>query len=96
MEFDILISSITKNILLKAGELLFFKGLIKSKSLKKREFLIREGQICKYETFVTKGCLKSFYLNENGFEHVMDFSVENWWVEDLFSFFTQTASKSNM
>ena len=96
MEFDILISSITKNILLKAGELLFFKGLIKSKSLKKREFLIREGQMCKYETFVTKGCLKSFYLNENRFEHVMDFSVENWWVEDLFSFFTQTASKSNM
>lgn len=96
MEFDILISSITKNILLTADELLFFKGLIKSKSLKKGEFLIREGQICKYETFVTKGCLKSFYLDENGFEHIMDFSVENWWAEDLFSFFTQTASKSNI
>ena len=26
----------------------------------------------------------------------MDFSVENWWAEDLFSFFTQTASKSNI
>ena len=62
--------------------------------MKKGAFLIREGEVCKYETFVTKGCLKSYYEDENGFEHILDFLVEGWWADDLDSFFTQTPSRS--
>jgi len=58
--------------------------------------LLREGDICKYESFVIKGCLKTYYLDENGFEHIIDFSIEEWWADDLYSLLTQTASKSNI
>ena len=94
MNFDLLLSNISKHISLSTEETVFFTSLLKSKSLAKGDFLLREGAVCKYETFVTKGCLKSFYQDENGFEHILDFLIEEWWANDLYSLFTQTASKS--
>ena len=60
------------------------------------EFLLREGDVCKYESFVVKGCLKTYYLDEMGTEHIIDFSIEEWWADDLYSLLTQTPSKSNI
>ena len=35
-------------------------------------------------------------LDENGIEHIVDFLIEEWWADDLYSFFTGTASASNI
>jgi CRP-like cAMP-binding protein len=96
MNFDLLHSHISKNISLSPEEFCFFTSLLKSRSLAKGGFLIQEGDVCKYETFVTRGCLKSYYEDENGFEHILDFSIEGWWADDLYSFFTQTPSRSTI
>ena len=94
MNVDLLNSHILKNISLTNEEFGFFASLLKSRSLEKGELLTREGDICKHETFVTKGCLKSYYEDEHGVEHILDFSIEGWWADDLFSFLTQTPSRS--
>jgi CRP-like cAMP-binding protein len=96
MSSDLLIASISRHISLTTEEIAFFTSLLKSKFLATGEFLLREGDICKYESFVTRGCLKTYYLDENGFEHIIDFSIEEWWADDLYSLLTQTASKSNI
>jgi CRP-like cAMP-binding protein len=96
MSFDLLISSISRHISLTEAEIDFFSSLLKSKFLANGEFLLREGDVCKYESFVVKGCLKTYYLDENGLEHIIDFSIEEWWADDLYSLLTQTASKSNI
>jgi CRP-like cAMP-binding protein len=96
MNADLLIANISKHISLTAEEIMFFTSLLKPKSLADGEFLLREGTVCKYESFVTKGCLKTYYLDENGFEHIIDFSIEEWWADDLYSLLTQTPSKSNI
>ena len=96
MNFDLLLSTISRYISLTAEETMFFMSLLNSKSLKQGAFLLREGDVCRYETFITKGCLKTYYLDENGIEHIVDFLVEEWWADDLYSFFTGTASASNI
>ena len=96
MSFDLLISSISRHISLNKEEIDFFTSLLKSKSLANGEFLLREGDVCKYESFVIKGCLKTYYQDENGIEHIIDFSIEEWWADDLYSLLTQTPSKSNI
>ena len=96
ISYDLLISNIRKHISLTGEEIEFFTSLLKSKYIPNGEFLLREGDICKYESFVTKGCLKTYYLDENGFEHIIDFSIEEWWADDLYSLLTQTASRSNI
>src|SRR5215467_357013 len=96
MSFDLLIASVSKHISLSSDEKDFFVSLLQSKSLKAGEFLIREGEVCRYESFVTKGCLKTYYQDENGFEHIIDFSIEEWWADDLYSLLTQTPSRSSI
>jgi len=95
-DFGILISNILRHISLTAEEIEFFISLLKLKSLANGEFLLHEGDVCRYESFVVKGCLKNYYQDENGFEHIIDFLIEEWWADDLYSLLTQTASKSNI
>jgi CRP-like cAMP-binding protein len=96
MSFDVLIANISRRISLTAEESEYFISLLQTRSLKAGEFLVREGEVCRYETFVTSGCLVTYYTDNNGSEHIIDFSVEEWWAEDLYSFLTQTASKMNI
>jgi CRP-like cAMP-binding protein len=96
MNFNLLLSNISRHISLNQEEITFFASLLKPRSLANGEFLLREGSICKYESFVTRGCLKTYYLDENGFEHIIDFSIEEWWADDLYSLLTQTPSRSNI
>jgi CRP-like cAMP-binding protein len=94
--FDILANHISKGISLTTDEFRLFTSLLKSKSLKKGEFLLREGDICKHETFVVQGCLKSYHEDDQGIEHILDFCIEGWWADDLYSFFTQEPAKSSI
>ncbi len=93
---DVLKDHLERKISLTPPEFDFLTSLLKSKSLKKDECLIRPGEICKYESFVTRGCLKSFYEDDRGTVHIVDFCVEGWWSDDLYSFFTQTPSRSTI
>ena len=96
MKPDLLLKNISKHISLTVDEKEFFISLLKTKSIKKGEYLLRQGDVCKHESFVIKGCLKSYYEDDNGAEHIVDFLVEEWWADDLYSFLTQTESKSNI
>ena len=96
MNFDLLLSNISRHISLTPEEITFFTSLLRQKSLNNGEFLLREGNVCKYESFVTRGCLKTYYLDEYGFEHIIDFSIEEWWADDLYSLLSQTPSRSNI
>src|SRR6478735_2609396 len=96
MNSQLLISNVARHVALTSDETIFFVSLLQPLTLKRDEFLIREGSICKYESFVTRGCLKAYYEDDNGAEHVQDFLVEEWWADDLYSFLTQTPSKSSV
>ena len=96
MNVELLLSNISKHISLTSEETDFFTSLLNSRSLKPGEFLLREGEVCRYQSFISEGCLKSYYMDENADEHIVDFLIEEWWADDLYSFFTGTPAKSNI
>ncbi|MDE1192252.1 MAG: Crp/Fnr family transcriptional regulator [Arachidicoccus sp.] len=57
--------------------------------LKKRDTILIEGQICKANYFIVKGCLRMFFINEKGVEQTTQFAIENWWISDNLSLLTQ-------
>jgi CRP-like cAMP-binding protein len=57
---------------------------------------LQEGDVCKYNAFVTKGMLRSYTIDEKGNEHILQFASEGWWAADLYSFFTDEPSLFNM
>lgn len=96
MNTDLLLANLSKHIALDAEEAMFVTSVVRSGSLDAGEFLLREGDICKYASFITRGCVKTYYQDENGFEHIIDFCIEEWWADDLYSLLTQTPAKTNI
>ncbi|SHN60758.1 cAMP-binding domain of CRP or a regulatory subunit of cAMP-dependent protein kinases [Flavobacterium fryxellicola] len=62
------------------------------KKLRKKQTLLLEGDICIYNAFIEKGILRSFYIDEKGNEHLVQFAIEGWWITDLSSFLTNSHS----
>src|SRR5690606_39929905 len=69
-----------------------FNSLLKPKTVQKRQLLLREGEVCDFEAYIVKGCLRSYYIDENGSEVILQFAVEDWWVSDIGSFHERTPS----
>jgi CRP-like cAMP-binding protein len=83
---------VSKYIDLNEAELSFFHNLLKHKKVRKKTFLLQEGDICNFEAFVLKGCIRSYYIDKDGIETILLFAVEDWWVSDLTSFSEQKPS----
>ena len=78
--FKILQAYFERNGVLTSEEINLMRSLVVSKQLKKGEFLIREGEIARYGAFVCKGFLRSYFVDNKGKEHVVQFAPENWWI----------------
>jgi CRP-like cAMP-binding protein len=63
------------------------------RKLRKKDFLLRAGEVCKHIAFVLKGALRMFSVDDKGGEHVLSLGVENWWVSDRESCLLLTPSR---
>ena len=66
---------------------------LKPKKLRKRQFFLQEGDVCKYMGFIVKGATRMFAVDDRGHEHILHFGLEDWWVGDYESFHLLTPSK---
>ena len=71
----------------------FVQEVFKERSIKRRQFILQEGDVCLYNSFVVEGCFKMFMVDNNGKEHNLQFAVENWWIGDIGSFHSEEPSK---
>lgn len=65
----------------------------KERKVRRRQFILQEGDVCLYNTFVVEGCFRMFMVDEKGKEHNLQFAVEDWWVGDIGSFHSGEPSK---
>jgi CRP-like cAMP-binding protein len=66
------------------------------KKLKKRQFLLQEGEVCKYIAFIVKGATRQYTVDEKGDEQVLNLCIEHWWASDRESFHNETPSLYNI
>lgn len=67
-------------------EVSYFNSLLQYKEIPKKTLLLQEGEICHFESFVNKGCIRNYYIDERGNEVTLQFAIEGWWVSDIASF----------
>ena len=94
--FEVLAQSIKEKISITEEEFEFTKTLFIPKKLRKRQYLLQDGDVCKYTAFVEKGMLRTFTIDEKGNQPMLQFSMEGWWVADLYSFLTNEPSLYNI
>lgn len=94
--FDLLFKSINEKVSLSADDLQLLKPFFIPKKLRKKQYLLQEGDECKYTAFVEKGSLRSYTVDEKGTEHITQFALEGWWITDNYSFLTGESSVYNI
>lgn len=69
---------------------------ITTRNYLKNQFIVQQGDVCKHVNFIISGCTKTFHEDLAGNEHIIMFSVKDWWTSDLGSFLTQTPADFNI
>ena len=94
--FDLLLNNINKKVLLTEAEQQLIPSFFTQKKLRKKQYLLQEGDVCKYTAFVNNGLLRSYHIDEKGIEHIVQFALEDWWIADIYSFLTGEPSTCNI
>ena len=93
METKPLIEYFNRLLPLNEEERSVVETVFKERKIKRRQFILQEGDVCKLNTFVVEGCFKMYMIDGDGKEHNLQFAIENWWIGDIGSFHTEQPSK---
>lgn len=94
--FELLLQKFNEKVKLTSEENELCKSFFSPKKLRKKQYLLQEGDPCKYIAFVEKGILRSYSIDEKGNEHILQFAFEGWWISDQYSFLTGEPSTYNI
>lgn len=61
--------------------------------LSRREHLLRPGQVSRHMQFIASGSMRCYRMDDKGQEHTLQLGIENWWINDLYSFLTGEPSQ---
>lgn len=90
--FEVYFSQVKDKVLLSEAEQKLVKTFFSPKKIRKKQYLLQEGNICRHLAFVEKGLLRSYSVDEKGIEHMIHFAWEGWWMADMLSFLSNEPS----
>ncbi|GAB3776533.1 Crp/Fnr family transcriptional regulator [Spirosoma horti] len=94
--FDLFTHYIRQRIPLSESEAEWIGTMSILKKLRKKQYLLQEGDVWRYNAFVARGCLRLYAVDEKDQEHVISFAIENWWIGDRESLLSGQPSRFNI
>jgi CRP-like cAMP-binding protein len=91
--FEAINQSILKYASFTPEEINLFNNLLHYRQLPRKTLLLQEGAICNFESYLNKGCIRNYYIDDKGEEVTLQFAIEGWWVSDITSFHERKPSK---
>jgi len=91
-----LLQHIASRVHLQPEEEAYICSVFRLRKLLPRQYLLAQGEICWYESYVCEGLLRSFHVDEKGNEHTLHFALEDWWISDLHSFLREEPARRNI
>ena len=73
-------------------EIASIESVFVPKKFRKRQYLLQEGEVCKYNAFIVHGAMRQYTVDDKGEEHIIRLFIENWWAADRESLMRQTSS----
>ena len=95
--WELLIQSFRKrNIEFTPDELTLLQSTFRYKEYRKHQYILQQGDVCRYKSFIIRGLTRTYDVDEKGQEHVLLFGAEDWWVVDLYSFLSGKPTSYNI
>ena len=88
-KYEGLLSNISRYVQLTEEESRQLVGVIKTVRLKKRQFIIQPGYVCAHRSYIVKGAVRVFYLDDQGKEHTVSIGIEDYFFADFTSLINQ-------
>lgn len=66
------------------------------RSFKKHQFMVQEGEPVPNDFFILQGCVKSYSIDGNGKEHILQFGLKDWWITDYQAYYHQGHASINI
>lgn len=89
MEYDPILEYISRYVELTVEEVNQLTTFFKIKKVKKRQFIVQPGFVCRHKSYVVKGAFRAYLVDNKGKEHTLAFAIEDWWVSDYSSLIYQ-------
>ena len=87
---------IRAKITLTDEEMQLIQSVSVIKKMRKRHYLLQEGEVSRHKAFITKGCMRLYRVGDDGTEHILRFATEDYWISDLESYTTGLPTKYNI
>jgi CRP-like cAMP-binding protein len=94
--WDPLIANLSQFVTLTHDEKEIIASMFNHRKYRKRQYIMQEGDVTRYETYILSGLTRTYEVDDKGQEHVVQFGLEDWWVGDLYSFLTETPTTYNV
>lgn len=94
--YEVFFESFNSKVPLTSEDEIQIKKYLSPKKLRKKQYLLQEGDVCKTVAFIEKGALRSYSIDENGNERIIQFGIEGWIISDLYSFLTGESATYNI
>ena len=88
MLYDLFFRQMNEKVGLTKEEEEIIRTYLTPKKIRKKQFLLQEGDVCRHIAFVEKGMLRAYTIGEKGTERIIQFAMEGWTISDLYSFLT--------
>ena len=94
--YDLFLQKFNEKVPLTEEEEVFIKQYLTPKKLRKKQYFLQEGDICKHAAFVNKGALRAYLIDEKGDENITAFALEGWTISDIPSYMKQEPATLNI
>ena len=81
---------------LTSDEEALIRASFRPKKLRKKQYFLEEGNVCKYVGFIAKGAMRQYSVDDKGVEHIVQLYIEDYWASDRESAVMLTPSKYNI
>jgi CRP-like cAMP-binding protein len=94
--YEVFVQTLKSKVPFSDEDLAIIRTHLTPKKIRKKQYLLQEGDVCKFVAFVEKGSLRSYTVDEKGQEHIIQFALEGWTISDLYSFLTAEPATYNI
>lgn len=91
-----IVSEIFRDISFSKEEIALIDMKFEKMSIKKGTVLLQKDEVVLDQYFVYDGCLRTYFLDNHGKEHTLQFAIKDWWISDFTSFFSGNEAIMNI
>ena len=94
--YELFFQKLNEKISFTEEEQAIIRNYLTPRKLRKKQYLLQEGDVCKTIAFVVKGTLREYNVDDKGNEHILQFALDGWVISDLYSFMTGEPATYNI